>query len=386
MAGATSDLQRLTNSASHVPRLEQAAQRAPTPMYQVSCLAPHELSAPDRGQWRTLSRSAAMCGSPLLACELFQLAGELRDDLGCAVVRDGAGTAVAFLPFARQGRSARPYLRHLADLHGVIGELPASLDPRDLLRACDLRSFSFSNFVTPPECWRAYCVHKDAFPYVDLSDGYEAYEESRKQIGSRELRETLRKSRKLNRERGPLRFELQSHVRQHLEQLLRWKADQLNHQGHWNGLSIPWVERLFERLLDAPREGCQGVLSTLLVGEVLAAATFGVRLGNVLHGWVTCYNPAFARYSPGSVLLAHLFRAAPPAGIARIDMGSGPEAYKRTFASGEFPVWEGAADTRPAVLGLRQGWLRTRKYVRQTTWGRHAEQWLQQFRSSLKTR
>jgi CelD/BcsL family acetyltransferase involved in cellulose biosynthesis len=107
----------------------------------------------------------------------------------------------------------------------------------------------------------------------------------------------------------------------------------------------------------------RGMLCAVYFGERLAAARFGLRSGNVLHGSIMAYNPELASYSPGSILLVQTARAAQDLGISRIDLGKGPEQYKQQFKSGETTVAEGAVDMRLTAT-IRKGWRCTREIVR----------------------
>jgi CelD/BcsL family acetyltransferase involved in cellulose biosynthesis len=69
------------------------------------------------------------------------------------------------------------------------------------------------------------------------------------------------------------------------------------------------------------------------------------------HGWLPAYNPKFARFSPGLILLLKMARFAPQAGFTTIDLG-GPEdyAYKQRLMSGAIELAEGTVD-RFALVG-----------------------------------
>jgi CelD/BcsL family acetyltransferase involved in cellulose biosynthesis len=86
---------------------------------------------------------------------------------------------------------------------------------------------------------------------------------------------------------------------------------------------------LLSLLLDAHEPGCAGMLSTLHFGDTLVAAHFGIRSEQVLHWWFPVYDPDFACFSPGWIMLRELMMCAPSLGLARIDLGRGDDEYKR---------------------------------------------------------
>jgi CelD/BcsL family acetyltransferase involved in cellulose biosynthesis len=99
----------------------------------------------------------------------------------------------------------------------------------------------------------------------------------------------------------------------------------------------------------------------------LVAATVGVRSQCVLQGWITAFDRRFSKFSPGLILLTELAQAAEQLGIRRIDMGKGPEPFKRSFQSGSMELAEGSVDLHVMAGVLKQNWLRTREWVKTTS-------------------
>ena len=89
------------------------------------------------------------------------------------------------------------------------------------------------------------------------------------------------------------------------------------------------------------------MLSAVYAGPDLLAAHFGLRAGRVLHWWVPAYDPAFARFSPGWVLLRAVIQAAPEMGVERIDLGRGLDDYKRRAMTGYELVSQGTVIRKP---------------------------------------
>jgi CelD/BcsL family acetyltransferase involved in cellulose biosynthesis len=110
--------------------------------------------------------------------------------------------------------------------------------------------------------------------------------------------------------------------------------------------------------------GFQGVMSALYAGDELLAAHLGMASERVLHFWLPAYNRAYGRFSPGSILLLELARAAAATGWTRIDLGKGPEHYKSRFRSGAFSVAEGSVDPRPLHRVVRRAWTQGRQRIR----------------------
>jgi hypothetical protein len=73
-----------------------------------------------------------------------------------------------------------------------------------------------------------------------------------------------------------------------------------------------------------------------------------------VHWWFPAYDPAFARDSPGLVLLAELLGAADEAGIGLLDFGKGDEDYKAWFSNRTIPLGIGHVES-DRLTELRTG-------------------------------
>ncbi len=138
-----------------------------------------------------------------------------------------------------------------------------------------------------------------------------------------------------------------------LRLLTTWKSGQYRRTGHVDTFELPWVAELLQDLLEARSDHLTGMLSVVYAGDQPAAAQFGLRAGNIFHGWFTAYDPRFARYSPGLILVKKMAEEFAAAGIDRIYMGRGSSSYKDAMKSRDVYVAEGVATTR-SVLGVAQ--------------------------------
>jgi CelD/BcsL family acetyltransferase involved in cellulose biosynthesis len=100
--------------------------------------------------------------------------------------------------------------------------------------------------------------------------------------------------------------------------------------------------------------GFAGILSALYVEDTLLAAHMGMRSERVWHYWFPAFNKAYAKYSPGLLLLLEMARAAPAMGIATIDLGAGTESYKARMGSGSIRVARGEIELPSVAVALRQ--------------------------------
>ena len=80
------------------------------------------------------------------------------------------------------------------------------------------------------------------------------------------------------------------------------------------------------------------MLSLLYAGDQLIAGHFGMRSPTTWHYWFPSYDNAFAKYSPGVMLLLKMAEVAPAMGIRIIDMGCGLHSYKERLMNGFVPT------------------------------------------------
>lgn len=189
---------------------------------------------------------------------------------------------------------------------------------------------------------------------MNLAGGQDSYARGRRAAGSEKLKQLARHARRAEREVGPLRFEFHDESPQLLERLRAWKSAQYRATGAADVFSLEWVVRLVDRLTAERDDGCRAILSSLYLGDRLAAVELGLRSGHVLHGWFPAYNREFAGYSPVLLLTAEIAKAANAHGITRLDLGKNNMPYKNSFASDRYPVARGSVAVKPTAALSRR--------------------------------
>jgi CelD/BcsL family acetyltransferase involved in cellulose biosynthesis len=266
-------------------------------------------------------------------------------DVHVAVIEDAASVA-GFFPFeVGRRRAGRPLGWPRSDYHGPVLDESAAPDPRELVRACGLTTWSFDHLPATLTAFDPYVFGQGRSPYLDLSEGFEPYLAGRK--ARSDVRDTLRKARKLEREAGPLRLVPESVDTDHVALLLEWKRSQYAETGVRDVLADTGSRELLAHVHATRGTEFAGALTVLYAGDVVAALDFGLRSGPVWHSWFPAYNRELRRYSPGLVLLLELTRAAAPLGIREIDLGKGEARYKQAFATGSLPLHEGCVGAQP---------------------------------------
>jgi CelD/BcsL family acetyltransferase involved in cellulose biosynthesis len=329
----------------------------------IRVIAARELSDMQVAKWGSLRRADGAIDSPFFAAGFTRAVAEVRDDVEVAILEQD-GQPVGFLPFQRRyDNIGQPVGGPMSDFHGLILRAGEAVDAYQLLEGCGLSAWHFRQLVASQPTFAPCTWFLDKSPCIDTSRGFKAYWNQRRRAGSQTVRKTLQKRRKLEREVGPVRFDLETKDKSVLETMLDWKAAQLESAGQFNPYSLAWTRRLFARLLDLDPPGFSGTMSALYVGDELQAAFYCLRSNGVLHVWLAAYNPKLARYSPGYQLLLRMIQSAHRRGIDRIDLGRGDERFKASFATGAVPVAFGSIDSRPAMRTMRWAWHYSRHWV-----------------------
>jgi CelD/BcsL family acetyltransferase involved in cellulose biosynthesis len=335
---------------------------------KVEVITPSEISGTDRQRWLTLQRSNPHLHSPYFHPEFSACVGSVRPNARVAVVeQDGAR---AFFPFqhSRLGVSG-PIGGGLSDYQAVIASQHTRFDPRELLEQCGLAIWEFDHLVAAQKPFRPFHRTLAGSPFLDLSNGFEAYVRARRDAGAKRVLELIRKTRKLEREVGGVEFV--AHRADHglLDLVIEWKSRQCRRTGVLDYFSeLDWTVPLVRRILETNTDGFSGMLSVLYVRGRIVAAHLGMRSERSLHYWFPVFEPdgEFAKFSPGSILLLKLAEHAAQSGISVLDLGKGDESYKTSFMTGTVQIAEGAVDTEswPATLWhVRQ---RSRQWLRRT--------------------
>lgn len=330
---------------------------------RINVIPAKDLSDAHAERWGTLQCADPGTDSPFFRHGFTRAVAAVRDGIEVAILEQD-GQPVGYFPFQRRHDNVgRPVAGPLSDFHGLILRAGQTVDAYQLLKACGLSAWHFRELVISQPTFQPHYWFLDKSPCIDTSLGFEAYQQQRRQAGSQSVKKTLQKLRKLEREVGPVRFEMETKDRAVLRTLMDWKAAQLRKARHFDLFSLAWTRRLFENLLDLQSIECSGTISALYVADELQAAFYSLRSNRVLHVWIVAYSPKLAKYSPGYQLLVKMIESAPGRGIDRIDLGRGNERFKASFATGAIPVAEGSVDSRPAVRAMRWVFHRSRHWI-----------------------
>lgn len=307
---------------------------------EVEVIHPNELGAALETQWRAMIASNSALHSPFFHPMFSRLWSDGEERSRVCVVRR-SGKLIGFLPLDLQCGAGSPVAGRLNDFHGLVRAPDVEFSAAEVLAAAGIHSLRFNHLVREVDGLALHVKEWHDSPYADLQGGFKAFEAVRQAQGMSSFKAIRRKQRKMERELGAVRFAFDSSSRSDLHRMLEWNSDQRRRTRTKDVTLQPTVRHFLDRLLSVSDPSFKGVLSTLHVGERLAAAHFGLRNGGSLHWWITSYDGELAQFSPGMILTLNILEAAEREDVNRVDFGRGDTQHKRTFSSSKDAVGEG---------------------------------------------
>ncbi len=324
-------------------------------------LRPEHLEA-----WSHLQQSHSRFDSPYFRPEFTQQVAKVRPHVEVGVISQH-GEPLGFFPFERgTGNVAAPVANLLSDFHAVVADPQTDWCPQELLKASKLSAWNFHHLLA--ECEKFEPAHWRVVdsPYMDLSEGFEAYRQARRKAGSQKTKQIAKKKRKLEREQGPVTVETDCRDERVFEQMLAWKSNQYQTNGLIDLFAMPWVVNLLHGIWQENRPEFCGRLYALYAKGQLVAAEFGMQSRQVLHSWFPSYDREFAKYGVGHILTLEIAQTAEELGIQRIDLGKGEESYKQSLATANTLIAEGSWDRNPLRRVVRKRCHQTATWLRST--------------------
>jgi CelD/BcsL family acetyltransferase involved in cellulose biosynthesis len=330
------------------PTAEAPARTATVEIVAFDALGSAELDA-----WHRLRAANPALDSPYFHPGFAAAVHASGRPVQVAVGRDARGAVCALLPTHRERALLRPAGWPGADLQGPV-LAPGSVFPPQLLLTGGVRGVAFDHLLEPCPDFAPWVESSRPSPLLDTTGGLDGYLGRASRSGKDNMGQARRRTRKAERDLGPVRFAADVVDEDALRRVVQLKRAQYAATGARDHFAEPDRLALLTRLLHTRGTEFGGVLSTLHAGPHLLAAHFGLRSGSVLHWWFPVYDPQFAALAPGWMLLRELVAASPALGIARIDLGRGDDEYKRRAKTGEVVVSQGIVTRRGTYRAVRR--------------------------------
>lgn len=320
---------------------------------QTELKRPSEMTAAERGAWREIVEGCGTFDSPYFRLEFVDCCEAARDDTRVLVARK-SGQIQGFLPMqiGRVGY-ARPLSGPLSDVHAVITREADRVSLPDWLKSAGIPLFEYHSALALQQCWHESEQMRDGSAVVDCSQGYDAFEESRKAAEPKAFKNIRARRRKLEAEEGGFEFRMDDFSGEALAAMLEWKRAQYKLTGVFDVFSVAWTNRLVDAIVNTRTDRFAPVCGSLRVNGKIIAAHFGMRSENRIQYWFPSYDPAFNHVSPGLLLLLETVRHASETGLKSVELGPGDYDFKRHLGCWQIPLAGGCVVTRSAVTALR---------------------------------
>ena len=309
---------------------------------KVTVVRVNELSSGEMRTWSDVQARNDLFNSPYFCPHFSAAVGCVREDVFVAIIEERTRVE-GFFPFQlKSPGKAVPVGAKVSDYHGVIVSNDLDWQVEDLFCRCKLSSWKFDHLPVAQSQFTKYHGQVEISPVIDLSkEAVPQWVSALEERGSSLLQQLRAACRRLEREHGPVRFEPQISDPALLAQLLHCKSAQYTATGCPDLFQTPWITELIRLIHCTQTPEFAGLLSVLWANERPIAYHFGMRSHSVWHWWFPCYDPAYARYHPGLILLARMIDYAPNLGLTAIDLGKGSESYKLRFMNAAIPLAKG---------------------------------------------
>lgn len=331
------------------------SQSASSAACSVHVLAAHELCGDLDQQWQLLRKTNPYFASPYFDSNFIRAVAKVRQDVRIIMVEE-SGVPVCFLPIQEnsRGRSV-PAGGRLNDYHGILGKPQHSVTHfKKILKAADLKSYSFHAMVPPAdEKIERFAFRHIRTHHLDLSNGWPSYRKWVRKHSSTVKRQG-QKTRNLERDFGPIRFQFDCDDGEILERLIELKRAKYQRSRTFDILSVDWTANLLRELHNVRQPNFRGILQGMWAGDELVCVHFGMMTNDILHYWFPIYDYQFSRYSPGTEMMMRVAEDAADAGIKTLDLGYGDDAWKFKFCNGNQSVINGQINFNSLEFKLAQ--------------------------------
>lgn len=321
------------------------------PNYWSTICHPGDLSPGDLLAWNGLRAGHVDYNSPLLSPEFAQTVSENRPDARVVLFHDEAGLAGVFSYFRRPDRTARSIGSPFSDYSGPILRSDFRISLVDILEAAGVSAWQTTSMVDPWDNFVAErsCQHSTMLITLD-TDPTDYLEQQRKKHAKR-----FKNFRRLDSQasRDGHEFETKWGAIDPVlkDELFRYKSEQYVASGLVDLTDTQHSREILDEVAVSPNGFCISLWS----GDDFVSAHFGYRLGDVFHPWIAAYNPEFARYSPGNLLLKRIIENMPAMGLREYDLAEGHDHYKKYYISAERTVYHAHATSRSMLGRMKSG-------------------------------
>lgn len=323
---------------------------------KISVIAAKDLDASLVARWSAIQSADDALRSPYYRPEFTQLVAGCGQDVKVAII-ESTGVIQGFFPYQlKSWRRLVPVAGGLNDYHGIVAGRDLDVNAALLLKACGANYFRFNHMPMTQKAFLPHVRFEQVSPVMELRGGWDAYIQRLAVVQNKKtpgiIASVKKSSNRIERDLGPLRFEIRETRPDIIETLMRLKTEQ---RARTVGLADdpfarPWVRKMMFECVANPQADFGGALCALYAGDTMVACHLGLRSHSTLHGWFSIYDPVHAYYQPALILFLKLAQVGFEDGLDIFDMGRGTQDYKMRFCTNVVPLGEGVV-SRPQAVG-----------------------------------
>jgi CelD/BcsL family acetyltransferase involved in cellulose biosynthesis len=281
-------------------------------------------------RWESFREGEPRLRTPFFSSRFSRVVGQFRPNAKVAIFASG-NQVIGFLPFESVNRKTiEPIGKAFNDAHGLICDPTNPIGYCEAVEAIGVKAYRFHAMAGTGIGDERYILgHKPAF-LADLEahpEGYAEFLESTRAT----IEKQRRKTKKMIKDLGPMRLELDCRDEAALQRTIELKREQYQRTFIFDILGVPWAKQMLRTLWEENHEPCRGLLSVLYAGDTMVAAHYGMIEDDWLHYWFPVYDPKYHVYSPGTAMFLEIARQAQARGVKKIDLGYGEQPYKHKF-------------------------------------------------------
>lgn len=333
--------------------------------YRVEVVPALSVSQTIRTAWQDMRASNEGLWSPYFDIRLFDVLATHAPNPHLAVIYQDTEIK-ALLPFqGKKNGLARPLGAPMSDQHDLIQAGGSQVKFHEIAAQLAMSGFVFTGLRQ--KVGAALKLEASNCHVADLSEGLDAYIAWRKANWNDQVKKNERRKRQGEREWGPMRIEKACPKTSNLfETLMVWKQAKYIETNRHNVLAVPWIKAVLHALYHSPDPDFRGEVTALYFGEHLAALEFGLRSDRAMHSWFPAYDHAYAKVSPGILLMDGMIEECGARGITKVDLGIGHDQYKRHASNAPVVVWSGTLPITPMRRASAQSFVSVGKWVNDT--------------------
>jgi len=309
-------------------------------------------------QLRALRDGQAVYDSPFFDIDFAEVVSRVRRDVHILLAFEGDDLLGFWSLHMRPDKWARPIGAPFSDWHGPVMRVGShGLRAQEFLAMSGLKGMTAPGFkpVGFASCTKGQ-INGSGLAY--MPDGAEAYLASMTSMHKKHYKNLRRAERNMERDFERVEYKVDDPSLEAFNWLMTLKSAQYRRSGKHDVLGPDWVKGMMKILHLERFARLRGRLSTLLLDGQLVAAEFNLLSDKIMHGWITVYDPDFARYSPGHMLMKRIICDMENTGHEMCDVGTDSNAYRKYYENVQQPIQSLTFHSGNGMRPISGGWHR----------------------------